>query len=117
MFTSVPTNYLESLNNSTRTNETTISIKLDESANESKNTEEQIVVKKQQRPKTTSTLGTKNFHGRRKLVDNFTDEETKELFLMLVKNNNTNKQMNLNSQNYKVLLANQHVNPEICQIL
>jgi hypothetical protein len=94
MFSAVPTSYLESLDNQTKNNATVAP----------------------RRPKTTSSIVTTKSTKIRK-VKEFTEEESKDLMLMLVKNNRQNTDMNLKSQNYKVLITNEHINSELCQIL
>ena len=99
MFSSVPTNYLESLDNKNKN----FIVKNNETVTT-------------RRPKTASSMKTTKSTKIRK-VKEFTDEESKDLMLMLVKNNRQNTDMNLKSQNYKVLITNEHINSELCHIL
>jgi hypothetical protein len=95
MFSAVPTSYLESLDNQTTNN----------------------VIVAPRRPKTASSIVTTKSTTKIRKVKEFTEEESKDLMLMLVKNNRQNTDMNLKSQNYKVLITNEHINSELCQIL
>jgi hypothetical protein len=96
MFSSVPTGYLESMNKTT----------------ELSPVENRIVETKTKRPKSTVTK-----MGAIKRVREFSDKEKNDLLLLLINKNRANTELNLKSQNYKVLIANEHVDSEICQIL
>lgn len=112
MFASVPTQFLESVKpgewNKSDSNEAKGAI-VEVNAPSKKPAKKAPLSKRLKEMK-------KQLEGEDRVID-ITSQERNELIGMLINNNKRNAQFNLKSQSNQVLISNEHIDTENCQIL